>query len=145
VKAKKLYLPTDERSQTKFAMLLLAPAPPSGGPPTCFLCNGHSSEYTTRRSNRNGNAGRPYYKCDSCGKFLAFADDRGNDLLNPLCHCQTSSRRQVSCRDKGRKIHYVCRLGRCDFYQAGENLRGHATLIPDEEQIVLLLVRLRLI
>jgi hypothetical protein len=126
-------------------LLLIAPAPPPEGPPTCFLCNGPSSEYTTRRSNRNGNAGRPYYKCDPCEKFLTFADDRGNDPLNPLCHCQVSSRRQVSCREKGGKIHYVCRLGRCDFYEAGENLRGQVILSPDEEQIMLLLARLRLI
>lgn len=90
--------------------------PPPEEPPACCHCGGQSKKFITRSTNRNGNAGRPYYKCTCCSKFLAFADDRGNDPNNPRCDCGVSSKRQLASREKGRKIHYVCRLGKCNFY-----------------------------
>lgn len=75
-------------------------AAPPDEPPICFRCDGPSKKLITRTSNRNGNAGRPYYKCRFCDEFLAFADDRGNDPANPLCYCGKSSKREVACREK---------------------------------------------
>ena len=43
-------------------------------------------------------------------------DERGNDPTNPNCNCGVSSKRQVSGEAKGRVLHYVCRLGRCNYY-----------------------------
>ncbi|KAK4233357.1 hypothetical protein C8A03DRAFT_19562 [Achaetomium macrosporum] len=78
-----------------------------------------SKSFTTRHSNRNGNAGRPYYKCQPCNKFLCFADSRGNNPGNPPCDCGVSSKTQVAGKEKKvpRGVHYVCRLGKCDFYK----------------------------
>ncbi|KAF2869242.1 hypothetical protein BDV95DRAFT_570683 [Massariosphaeria phaeospora] len=92
--------------------------PPPEVPPKCFLCSGPSAKFITRCSNRKGNAGRHYNKCVPCGKFLGFADDRGNDPNNPPCNCGTSSKRQVAGPETQvpRGVHYVCRLGACDFY-----------------------------
>jgi hypothetical protein len=94
----------------------LAPSPQA--PPSCFKCGGLSRKLVTRSSNRKGNAGRPYHKCELCGKFLAFADERGNDPNNPKCYCGASSKRQIAGPEKivSRGLHYVCRLGACDFY-----------------------------
>ncbi|OJD10148.1 hypothetical protein ACJ73_09917 [Blastomyces percursus] len=69
-------------------------------PPNCRSCHHPSSREVTRASNRKGNAGRPYYKCHRCNKFLCFADDRGNDPSNPPCYCGVLSRRQVAGYDK---------------------------------------------
>ncbi|KAK7219776.1 hypothetical protein V2G26_007779 [Clonostachys chloroleuca] len=120
-------------------------APPPEEPPICFRCRGPSKKHITRTSNRNGNAGRPYYKCICCGQFLAFADDRGNDPSNPLCHCGSSSKMQVACREKGRKVHYVCRLGKCDFYKACHSANQDAVVTVDGDGIISLLAMLRLI
>ncbi|KAI1825728.1 hypothetical protein F4861DRAFT_163363 [Xylaria intraflava] len=108
------------------AMGSAAQAPPPTKPPTCSRCGGIAEFLITKRSNRNGNVGRPYYKCSLCGKFLVFCDQRGNDPTNPECHCGHSSKRQISGRSKpvpGR-VHYVCRLGRCNFYCAGKDEKG---------------------
>ncbi|KAK4044746.1 hypothetical protein C8A01DRAFT_12003, partial [Parachaetomium inaequale] len=69
-------------------------------PPTCYRCRGPSTRLVTQQSNRNGNAGRPYHKCQSCGHFLGFADDRGNYPNNPLCDCGVSSKAQAAGKDK---------------------------------------------
>lgn len=68
--------------------------------------------------NRNGNAGRPYHKCISCRKFLGFADERGNDPNNPMCNCGESSKAQRAGENSSNPggLHYVCRLGTCDYY-----------------------------
>ncbi|KAH7232501.1 hypothetical protein B0J15DRAFT_409228 [Fusarium solani] len=89
---------------------------PPNNPPNCFICQQRSVRFKTRTSNRKGNAGRPYYKCVHCRKFLAFADQRGNDPQNPPCHCALSSKRQAAGQEKGSGLHYVCRNGTCDFY-----------------------------
>ncbi|KAH7207875.1 uncharacterized protein BKA55DRAFT_586364 [Fusarium redolens] len=96
--------------------LPLAPAPRH--PPVCFLCNSPSQRLTTRYSNPNGNAGRPFHKCTNCQKFLVFADERGNFLDNPQCHCGESSKAQIAGRNSRNPggLHYVCRLGTCDYY-----------------------------
>jgi hypothetical protein len=85
--------------------------------PNCRSCRKACTRHITRSSNRNGNAGRPYYKCIPCDKFSCFEDSRGEDETNPLCDCGKSSRRQLSGREKGRRIFYVCKTGSCDFFQ----------------------------
>jgi hypothetical protein len=72
----------------------------------------------TRSSNRNGNAGRPYHKCISCRYFFGFADDRGNNPNNQMCGCGESSRLQRAGENSSNPggLHYVCRLGTCDYY-----------------------------
>ncbi|KAI0528186.1 hypothetical protein F5B22DRAFT_584048, partial [Xylaria bambusicola] len=101
-------------------------ASPPTQPPVCIRCGQVSERFITGSPNRNGNAGRPYYKCLHCDKFLVFDDSRGNDSMNPECHCGYSSKCQVtggSNRAAGR-LHYVCRLGRCDFFCVVKDAKG---------------------
>lgn len=94
----------------------LAPGPANA--PDCIHCGRPTTLRTTRTSNRKGNAGRPYFKCIPCRKFHCFADNRGNDPRNPRCFCNVSSKTQVSGPEKrvARGVHYVCRLGKCNYY-----------------------------
>ncbi|KAI0970446.1 hypothetical protein F4678DRAFT_462673 [Xylaria arbuscula] len=107
----------------------LAPSPAS--PPLCFLYSKANERIVTQSSNRNGNAGRPYYKCTPCNNFLVFADERGNDPTNPECHCGFSSKRQITGRSDrvAGLVHYVCRLGECDYYNPSRDESGIATVI----------------
>ncbi|KAI0388265.1 hypothetical protein F5Y17DRAFT_245594 [Xylariaceae sp. FL0594] len=106
-------------------------ASPPTQPPQCSRCGRVSERRITRSSNRNGNAGRPYYKCLHCNKFIVFDDYRGNDSTNPECHCGCSSKLQVSGRSKpvAGRLHYVCRLGRCDFFSPGKDAKGIDVII----------------
>lgn len=61
-------------------------------------------------------------------------DKRGNDPTNPNCIRGVPSKRQVSGEAKGRRVHYVCRLGTCDYYAVhrsagGEQLSLHGKLL----------------
>ncbi|KAH7412826.1 hypothetical protein BKA64DRAFT_659649 [Cadophora sp. MPI-SDFR-AT-0126] len=85
--------------------------------PNCHSCGEACTRLVTRVSNRNGNGGRPYYKCIRCDKFSCFDDSRGEDENNPVCDCGKASRRQLSSREKGRRIFYVCKTGSCQFFQ----------------------------
>ena len=103
----------------------LTPAP--GTAPNCHPCGKKAVLKRTQQSNRKGNAGRPYYKRPGCGKFLVFNDQRGNDPLNPACtNCGVSSKMQIAGPEKEvpRGLHYVCRLGRCSFYDTVKDGRG---------------------
>lgn len=113
---------------------VLAPGPVKA--PDCILCRVPTSLLKTRPSNRKGNAGRPYYKCVPCNKFHCFADERGNDPTNPPCHCGKSSKEQISGPEKsmGRQVHYVCRIGGCDFYLPHRNSQQE-TIILDRELV----------
>ncbi|KAI0412234.1 hypothetical protein F5X98DRAFT_379980 [Xylaria grammica] len=99
---------------------------PPTQPPRCHRCGRTSERLVTRSSNRNGNAGRPYYKCLHCNKFLVFGDYRGNDSTNPKCYCGCSSKLQVTGRSNSvpGRLHYVCRLGLCDFSGPCRDERG---------------------
>ena len=94
------------------AHLASAPAKAPQGP----FCSRQSSRRITRASNRNGNGGRPYYKCFHCPKFCCFDDERGNDVTNPLYRCGLLSKRQRASSKKGGKVFWTCRSGECDFY-----------------------------
>ncbi|KXJ87066.1 hypothetical protein Micbo1qcDRAFT_208463 [Microdochium bolleyi] len=90
----------------------------SATPRHCPRCDQPGSYHITRQSNRKGNAGRPFYRCDPCGKFIAFDDDRGLGVHNPPCACGSPARRQVAGPEKAvaRHVHYVCARGGCDYY-----------------------------
>ncbi|KAK5637088.1 hypothetical protein RRF57_012800 [Xylaria bambusicola] len=114
-----------------FSIKRVTLASPPTQPPYCPCCSRVSKRLITRSSNRNGNAGRPYSKCLHCDKFLVFDDYRGNDSTNPECHCGYSSKRQVSGRSKpvAGRLHYVCRLGMCDFFSPGKDAKGIDVII----------------
>ncbi len=58
-------------------------------------------------------------------------DKRGNDPTNPNCICDISSKRQVSGEAKGRRVHYVCRLGTCDYYAVHRSAGGEQLSLND--------------
>ncbi|KAI1472749.1 uncharacterized protein F4812DRAFT_23924 [Daldinia caldariorum] len=112
-------------------LLPLASYPSS--PMRCYHCGLTASPAVTSSSNENGNAGRPYYKCPRTGKFLVFADARGNDPRNPPCECGLSSKRMVAGRKKSRgKLFYVCRNGTCDYNRCCTDARGGKVTIDWE-------------
>ncbi|KAK4140679.1 uncharacterized protein C8A04DRAFT_14705, partial [Dichotomopilus funicola] len=106
-------------------------------PPLCHRCGRRSERFLTRRSNRKGNANRPFYKCQRCDKFLCFADRRGNIPDNPSCHCGASSKQQLAGREKKvpRGVHFVCRLGECDFYQPHFDRSGRQVTVDDDDLV----------
>lgn len=106
----------------------LAPAPST--PPPCFRCQRPSTRLVTWSSNRKHNAGRPYHKCVPCGKFLGFADERGNDPRNPPCPCGHSSRTQRAGHSGA--LHYVCRMNTCDFYAPFVDAGGAQVRVGEE-------------
>ena len=126
-------------------MVTLHAIPTLAAAPICRECYCRTSRHITRASNRNGNAGRPYYKCDQCNKFHCFDDDRGNDPRNPRCLCQVASRQQVAGPEKAipRGLHYVCRSGQCNFYTVRRDV--NAQQITVTEDLVEMLARLEVI
>ena len=120
----------------------LAPAPEIA--PDCFKCGKPSDQFVTKTSNRNNNAGRPYFKCVPCNKFLVFNDTRGNDPDNAHCYCGVSSKRQMSGPDRYVRYgsHFVCRLGRCNYYRPEMRDRYRQVSLEDvEEELLQLLIR----
>ncbi|OAK93945.1 hypothetical protein IQ06DRAFT_363756 [Phaeosphaeriaceae sp. SRC1lsM3a] len=117
---------------------------PSSGP-RCRKCHSESKLLVTRSGNRNGNAGRPYYRCSKCPEFLCFADERGIDQGNPICLCGVPSRRQISGSLKRvpRGLHYVCSRGECFFYLP---LYGsHGEQVGLAEELTDIFIQLRII
>ncbi|KAK7193332.1 uncharacterized protein CC84DRAFT_1079568 [Paraphaeosphaeria sporulosa] len=113
-------------------------------PSRCRRCDSRVTLMFTRSNNRIGNAGRPYYKCLTCTKFLCFADSRGLDPSNPLCSCGIPSRRQISgpARCVPRGLHYVCSQGGCSFYSPMHGDYGQISL---DEEIASLFIQLSFI
>ncbi|KAI1802010.1 hypothetical protein F4811DRAFT_573547 [Daldinia bambusicola] len=112
-------------------LLPLASYPRS--PMPCYHCGEPASPAVTSSSNENGNAGRPYFKCPQTGKFLVFADARGNDPGNPRCRCDLSSKRIVAGRKESRgKLFYVCRNGTCNYNRYCTDARGEDVTIDWE-------------
>ncbi len=93
-----------------------------GDSPRCQLCNSILSRCFTLAQNRNGNAGRPMYRCGECRTFVCFGDMRGVDPENPLCECPTPhpSRAQVAGERDGqilpRAVYFGCAIGQCRFF-----------------------------
>ena len=122
--------------------LPLVPAPDSG--PDWRRCGKPSDEFVTKTSNRNNNAGRPYFKCVPCDKFLVFNDIFGNDPENPIFYRGVSSKRQVAGRYRQVPggVHYVCRLGCCNFYMPQMGNTGRQVSLEDvEDELLQLLVQ----
>lgn len=98
-----------------------------GSCPRCIYClNTEPSYLITKLSNDNGNAGRPYYRCAPCNKFITFADGRGIHLGNPECACEAPSRLQRAGRnsDQAGLLHFVCGSGMCRFYEVYKDDNG---------------------
>lgn len=122
--------PSPARSPAPYYPVLPSPqpsrytaSPPAASPsseqsaPRCRRCGDPCVRRITRTTNRNGNAGRPFYKCIPCDKFSCFADPVGDSEKNPLCDCGLNSKRDLSSREKGRKIFFTCKSGQCDFFE----------------------------
>ncbi|KAI4594028.1 hypothetical protein KJ359_008818 [Pestalotiopsis sp. 9143b] len=114
---------------TRTLTMTITTPPPNEQTRTCRRCNRPVQRRITKQSNRNGNAGRPYYRCVPCNKFIAFDDDRGRHEDNPLCECGLPSRTQLNglYASPPRGVHYVCGTGKCNYY---------ARLVKDEKQVV---------
>ncbi|RAL16625.1 uncharacterized protein BO97DRAFT_309144, partial [Aspergillus homomorphus CBS 101889] len=106
------------------------PATPRRRPPLCRDCDAPTTLYTVSETNENGNAGRPYYRCDQCGSFTCFADMRGVHPENPACDCDGnfSCRLQVAGRNdrslRPGALFYTCAVGQCRFFQRVEDENG---------------------
>lgn len=101
-------------------------------PPRCPKCYADGMRLKVGEHNPSGNAGRPYYKCYPCDRFICFADQRGISPANPLCQCGEYTRRQISGASKGvhHGIHYVCARGWCRFYEKHVDLDGAQRQVP---------------
>lgn len=120
--------------------------PPEPRKPRCPICSQSGKNLlrlTTRTSNRNGNANRPYLKCSPCDKFITFLDERGSHSVNPRCECHMPSRLQVASSNKGRKLHFVCSTGHCTFYEVAHDNDNETINLT--ESLVVKLASLRLI
>jgi hypothetical protein len=65
------------------------------------------------RNDRNGRRDRPYYRCDRCGDWRAWADLQGVYAQNPRCRCGEYSRFDQS---KGGVWYFACAFRQCGFY-----------------------------
>ena len=111
-------------------------APPPTEPSPCCNCGSSSiAKLITKSSNQKGNAGRPYYKCETCTEFLGFVDFKGNGTDNPPCDCGVSSKMQIAGSERrvSRGLHFVCRLARCDFYAPLLREDGNQATAGDED------------
>lgn len=101
--------------------------------PRCPRCYEDGMRLKVKEDNANGNAGRPYYKCYPCDRFICFADQRGISPANPLCQCGEYTRRQISGTSKEVQhgIHYVCARGWCWFYEKEVDHGGVQRRVPD--------------
>ncbi|KAK1757085.1 hypothetical protein QBC47DRAFT_378384 [Echria macrotheca] len=111
-------------------------APPPTDPSSCYRCGSTSiTRHIVGPGNRKGNAGRPYYRCDICRKFLGFVDSKGNDPSHPSCECGAPSKMQVagSERKVSRGVHFVCSSAKCDFYAPLVRAGGDQVRAVDED------------
>ncbi|CAG8906322.1 unnamed protein product [Penicillium egyptiacum] len=101
-------------------------------PPKCPKCYEYGIRRIVNSSNPNGNAGRPYYICYSCDRFICFADRRGISPANRRCRCGKYTRRQISGTGKElpHGIHYVCARGWCWFYEKEVDQDGVQRQVP---------------
>ena len=104
--------------------------------PRCRRCDWEPRyRNVVSENNRNGNAGRPYYKCVRCeGRpgqgvgyhlkgWITWDDDRGMDVRNPECYCGVASRQDkagahTTIPNLG---FWTCATGRCNYYSAAKN------------------------
>ncbi|KAJ5476577.1 hypothetical protein N7475_002306 [Penicillium sp. IBT 31633x] len=102
-------------------------------PPHCRKCHHEGIKRIVRDENPNGNAGRPYYQCSICGRFICFDDTRGISPANPRCDCGKYARRQISGVSKRVRhgIHYICARGGCGFYEEDLDADGVQRQVPD--------------
>ena len=112
--------------------------------PVCLNCEKHTQKRTVMEANRCGNGGRTYYWCDTCHRFLTFADDRGVLEDGQTCYCNGEgkggkrlARLQVSGHRRGRankgKLHWVCATKECKYYELYVDLKGEERQLDDDE------------
>jgi hypothetical protein len=87
-------------------------SPSSSPSPPCRKCR-HPLTLCRVRNDENGHLDRPYYRCDRCGKFRAWADMHGVYERNPDCQCGERSRLEES---NGGVWYFTCVTGRCAYY-----------------------------
>ncbi|KAJ5606389.1 hypothetical protein N7510_009170 [Penicillium lagena] len=101
----------------------------------CFHCESEQLvENAASEENLNGNAGRPYLRCEACGNFQCWLDPRGSSIPNPLCLCGWPSRQQVAgngARNPG-GLHFVCEHGRCWFHEKVLDQNGKQIVVAQE-------------
>lgn len=97
-------------------------------------CKSLTTLRTTKDSNANGNARRPFYKCPNCSAFCTFADNRNVNDSNPLCWCGAYSRGELTGVAKGRRRFYKCSNLQCAFWKWADetNTNSDATPSPPE-------------
>ncbi|KAK3986577.1 hypothetical protein QBC44DRAFT_373057 [Cladorrhinum sp. PSN332] len=89
---------------------------PKNGP-VCKMCKSPSRLDITSDENDNGNARRPFYKCQPCKNWITWGDLEGCDVGNVKCRCRRRARTMV-CGDKSKcpgKRFWKCASGFCDF------------------------------
>jgi len=106
------------------------PTFPLTQPPTCLKCDRPGDLVpAARRSNPNGNAGRPYYICSRGGHkndtWITFNDNIGIVADNPRCDCGYISRLSNR-KDKDGQF-YCCPVGGCYFWRNGPSLPPQMT------------------
>jgi len=81
----------------------LVPNFPLSNAPMCRHCERYGVRLIVRPSNPNGNAGRPFYRCESirCRQledegWLTWDDNIGVHASNPRCDCGIPSRRNYA-------------------------------------------------
>ncbi|KPM43186.1 hypothetical protein AK830_g3361 [Neonectria ditissima] len=82
--------------------------------PQCLRCARPCTRKITSASNRNGNAGRPYYSCAHAShsfKFACWDDGRGLSPANPECECGYASRQFTSLGED----FFGCPVGACGW------------------------------
>ena len=109
----------------------ISPAPAYS--PLCKKCPYRTVHKVTKTSNRNGNGGRPYFKCENCGAFHSFADSQGINQQNPHCQCDQPSRLGQASIQKGGLPFFVCATGACDFYIEPSSPQSQAPASPIPE------------
>jgi hypothetical protein len=86
-------------------------------------CAGVSVAMVWNKNNKNGDAGRVYYECKTCKRFVTWADRKGMGDNTGSCRCGE----EVSCRKYINEMDGTARLecwdGRCSFlvYLPGNN------------------------
>ena len=99
---------------------------PLPSPPRCRHCNSIATRDIVNSSNRNNNAGRPYYKCLPCKQspmanpqkgWITWDDDIGVHENNRTCICGLACRQGRAGSDSvwEGKGFWTCAVGRCSF------------------------------